>query len=661
MDHGCAEGTGFPIIPLVMPRPLVFGNQKLLSALDARGRVRDLYFPRPGFANHIGGRAVAWGVYLEGRMFWSDQPDWTISMSYDKDSLVGRMTLQNDICGIRLETEESCHPDKPWIVRTVKVTNLRPRPRDLTLYFNHELWLDESPVGNTAVYLPHQGSMLHYKRTSCVGFALRGPKGMPSQWGTGVRTKPTEGSWRGAESGQLSMTGRDVGMPDSTLGVHIHLLPLGADEAKWMLAAGHSTVEVERSLDDLLTLSLSEFHKSNGRSDQEWLKSLELTPLSFLSERAAQTARTSLLLIRTQITLEGAVIAGNDSDCMAGGNTLNYSNVWPRDGALVAEALLQAGARDLSEDWVAWCVRYLPESGRFVQKYWADGTLGVSWHPYWLHGRVVEPIQIDETALSLWTAVRYVQSVLNQGGSVPEELLDWLVRPAEGCLTFIGEDGLPLPSWDLWEERRGVSFFAVSSLIAAFMEAAELFGTLGDEVLALRCQLAAERMREAALTKMVGSDGCFVRQLTEEGHQDKIVDAALVGGLVLGSFDLERPEVRATLDKVKRVLHNSSPSGGCPRYEGDYYHRMSEHYPGSPWFICSLWIAQLHLLLGDDPKLAEEILVWACDKAFSTGVMSESLHPETSEPLSVGPLTWSHAEFVRTALMLGSQLSSQQT
>jgi GH15 family glucan-1,4-alpha-glucosidase len=30
--------------------------------------------------------------------------------------------------------------------------------------------------------------------------------------------------------------------------------------------------------------------------------------------------------------------------------------------------------------------------------------------------------------------------------------------------------------------------------------------------------------------------------------------------------------------------------------------------------------------------------------------MPEQVHPETGEPLSVAPLTWSHAEFVATVL-----------
>ncbi len=639
-----------------MPRPLVFGNQQLLSALDSRGRVRDLYFPEPGFANHIGGKAVAWGIFTEGRMFWSDQPDWHIAMSYDDECLVGRMVLQNDIAGIRLETEESCHPEKPWILRRIKAVNLRPRERSLILYFNHELLMDESPVGNTVVYLPHQGSMLHYKRQSCIGFALRGPEDMPSQWGTGVRTQPTEGSWLGAEKGQLAMTGRDVGMVDSTLGVPIDLASLGEGEAKWLLAAGTSVTEVEASLSELLEFDPDEFFELSREADKEWLKTLDLGSLDALPSHLAELAKKSLLITKTQMNREGAILAGNDSDTMAGGNTLNYSNVWPRDGALVAEALLMAGADELTEGWVEWCVKNLPDSGRFVQKYWPDGSLGVSWHPFWLHGKVVEPIQIDETALSLWTAVRFINRRLNQGASVSENLLDWLVKPIEGCLSYLSDSGLPCDSWDLWEERRGVSFFAVASLIAAFAEAAELLGVLGEEALAVRVQMAGEKMKEACLATMVGPDGAFVRELNEEKQQDPTVDAALLAGIILGGFSLDRPEVRKTLDKVKKVLHNSSPSGGCPRYEGDYYHRKSEHYPGSPWFICTLWIAQLHLMLGDDPALAREILEWCHGKAEETGSMSESIHPETSEPLSVGPLTWSHAEYLRTALMLGRVL-----
>jgi glucoamylase len=43
-----------------------------------------------------------------------------------------------------------------------------------------------------------------------------------------------------------------------------------------------------------------------------------------------------------------------------------------------------------------------------------------------------------------------------------------------------------------------------------------------------------------------------------------------------------------------------------------------------------------------------KLLEWAARRALPSGTMAEQLHPYTGEPLSVSPLTWSHAEYVRT-------------
>jgi len=43
---------------------------------------------------------------------------------------------------------------------------------------------------------------------------------------------------------------------------------------------------------------------------------------------------------------------------------------------------------------------------------------------------------------------------------------------------------------------------------------------------------------------------------------------------------------------------------------------------------------------------AIEILEWVADRALSSGVLAEQVNPYTNEPLSVSPLTWSHATFI---------------
>ena len=48
------------------------------------------------------------------------------------------------------------------------------------------------------------------------------------------------------------------------------------------------------------------------------------------------------------------------------------------------------------------------------------------------------------------------------------------------------------------------------------------------------------------------------------------------------------------------------------------------------------------------PEDARDILEWAAGHALPSGVMAEQVHPYTNEPLSVSPLTWSHATLVLT-------------
>jgi GH15 family glucan-1,4-alpha-glucosidase len=93
--------------------------------------------------------------------------------------------------------------------------------------------------------------------------------------------------------------------------------------------------------------------------------------------------------------------------------------------------------------------------------------------------------------------------------------------------------------------------------------------------------------------------------------------------------------------------------GGCARYERDYYHQVerdnTEAVPGNPWVICTLWQAQYRI---ERAKTVEELqealplIEWAQRRAEKSGVLAEQFNPYSGDPISVSPLTWSHATFV---------------
>ena len=107
--------------------------------------------------------------------------------------------------------------------------------------------------------------------------------------------------------------------------------------------------------------------------------------------------------------------------------------------------------------------------------------------------------------------------------------------------------------------------------------------------------------------------------------------------------------------------------GGIARYENDWYYQVSQdigNVPGNPWFICTMWYAQWIVRRAQsigELQEASDILEWVAGAALPSGVLAEQLDPYSKAPLSVSPLTWSHAtvvslvhEYVRKRKMLAA-------
>jgi len=162
-------------------------------------------------------------------------------------------------------------------------------------------------------------------------------------------------------------------------------------------------------------------------------------------------------------------------------------------------------------------------------------------------------------------------------------------------------------------------------------------------------------MREHLYSQHLGR---FLRGLQYHGNgsfeADLILDASLFGLFYFGVFDAEDELVRNTVSAIEKKLWVKNHVGGVARFEHDNYMQVSkdfEHIAGNPWFICTLWLAEHRIAVAKEKKElkgAIEILEWVSKRALPSGVLAEQIHPETGEPISVSPLTWSHSTFVAT-------------
>lgn len=641
-----------------MPRDLPLGNGKLLVAFDLDGRIRDLYYPHVGQENHAQGYPFRWGFHVEGKFSWVSAAEWSLSRKYQAETLATDLRGHHDGLGLAFRTRDVVDFHETVFVRRLTVTNKTDRPREVRVFFHHDFRIKENDVGDTALYDPTNRTVVHYKqdRYFLVNVSSGGKVGVPT-FACGQKGPGRDGTWKDAEDGTLSGNPVAQGSVDSTIGVPLLVGPHA--EAKldyWLVAAEtwDGRWDSARAVNDKIVARTPE--SFIARTEAYWRAWVNKEPLDFgdLPAPLVDLYKRSLLVLRTQIDDSGAIVAANDSDITHFARD-TYSYLWPRDGALVAEALDRAGYREPARRFFELSGNLIHADGYFQHKYTPDGRLASSWHPWTQNGERQLPIQEDETALVLWALWKYYDR--SREVEVFKPLYGKVVRRAADFLASYrdAETGLPAPSWDLWEERRSVSAFAVGAVLGGLGAAVKFADGVGDRPNARKWGAALAEIREAADRHLYREElGRFARGVTPKGggvvEADPVVDVALYGLWAFGGYAPDDPRVLATMRAVESTLAVKTAIGGLARYENDYYHRKSEAVPGNPWFLGSLWMARHEIALAkDDDELHRKViprLSWVKERALPSGVLAEQLHPETGEPLSVSPLTWSHATVV---------------
>lgn len=644
-----------------MPRPLVFGNGSFLVGIDEHYTIRDLFWPKVGMYNHLSGHPIRFGVWVDGHFSWTHDADWSRSLDYANAVLVGESVLENAALAIRLKCSESVHPHEPVFVRRIEVTNLGGSQREVRLFFSHDLRLCETDIGDTAFYDPFIDSLVHYKGSTYLAFSAWTAHAGLDQYTTGIKEfNGHPGTWQDAHDGVLEPNPISQGSVDSTLGARLTVGAGDTAHAHYAILAAASLSKVEKRHHWLVAKGFDHAIEESRRYWSAWSKH-KAPGLSRMPEAVQRLFRLSVQIIRTQIDDGGAILAANDSDIMKT-NRANYCYMWPRDGALVAMVLDRLGYESIGRRFFEFCMPLIePDRPFFLHKYGPDGSVGASWHPWIVDGRPEVPFQEDETALTVVAIAEHARH--HRDVEFVSDLYQRIVLPASEFMLAHRDQTtrLPLPSWDLWEERRGVHTNTVAAVEAAFRAGAWLSEFLGMD--GARFKAAAEETRVALLEHLYDSQrGVFFRCLKPVGdgwEPDQTVDSSILAVGLLGCLPPDHAAVVSTCRVVEEQLAVRTGSGGLARYEGDYYFRQIEDAPGNPWVISTLWLAQsLIRAAKTEADLAQplELILWAVARAETTGVLAEQFHPVSGGPLSVSPLTWSHAEFVQTVLDYAAKL-----
>jgi oligosaccharide amylase len=642
-----------------MKKEIVLSNGKFFINIDKDLAIRDFYFPYVGMYNHLNSQANSIGVWTGGKFRWIDD-SWQKSFDYDENSLVAKLQAISEELQIKLDFTTAIHKYSDILIHKVKVTNLSMEKQDFKVFFYHCFRLNESEIGNTAYYDPKLKGLIHYKGATYIYISS---EGLEYEYTVSKKNHET-GAWKEIESGKLLKTKIMQGEIDSAWGVKGELLPLESKEFFYYILVGKRYEDIVNLKRKVEREGLQHLLEETDEYWKGWIKTKDRL-LPSLSKDLKNQYYRSLLIIRSHFDNEGAVVAANDTSIYKF-NKDHYSYLWPRDGAFICMTLDNAGYTNLTQKFYKFCKKHITEEGYLLHKYSPDGTAGSSWHPWCDEDENYQlPIQEDETALVIFAL--YNHYINSKDIEFIDMMYNGFVRKAANFMVNYTDPNtnLPLESYDLWEERRGVFTYTASTVYAGLLSASKLAYLVGNKEEGLIYKEKAEKVREGILKYLYDEEsGRFLRGIYQDKNGNIIKDKTLESSLLLiHEFGVVDPEDYRMINTVKAIeegLWIKEGIGGLARYENDYYHRVSDNVPGNPWIITTLWLANWYTEVGLFDKTFS-LLNWVLKRKTQAGLLAEQYNPFTGEPLSVCPLTWSHSSFCYSVQKLNKKLIQQKT
>lgn len=657
-----------------MPRALVLGNSSFLVCLDQYGFVRDMYFPYVGLENHVSGHKHRIGVRVNSTFSWIDDGQWTITLGYKPETMVGYLVCKHHTLPISVVMEDIVYNETNVFLRQVDIYNHSDESISAQVFFHQVFLISETKKRNTAFYDPTHNLLVHYKgRRVFLVNAHTQDGGSIDDFSVGAyMDEGKEGTYKDAEDGELGRNAVEHGSVDSVVRCSVNVTAKSKSRLYYWICAGKSLDEVY----ELNTLVVAKKAEAMITSTEEfwhaWISKRDYG-LQVLSKEQKSLFDTSLFVLRSHVDKQGAIIASADSAMIEYGKD-DYSYMWPRDAAFIVSILDKAGFSEATKPFFRFCQAVLHPDGYLHHRFRSDQSLGSTWHSTtaqgeWLKDRLLQlPIQEDESAAVLVALWKHYEATKDL--EFIEELYKPFIEKIANFLVSYRHEatGLPLPSYDLWEERMGISTYTCCAVYGGLMAAARFSELLGKRNHMRTFKAAANEIKEAATLHLYSQKlQSFMRDVTLVGNQvvpHEVVDSSSLFGLWYFDFlPQNHPLFKNTVVQVQQRLKNPGKIGGFVRYEHDNYFRSTE-LP-NPWFITTLWEAQrrLHSTAPSDEDFhyVQETLEWVTKLMYPSGVLAEQVQPQSGESLSATPLAWSHAVYVETVLEYTSKLAERET
>lgn len=623
----------------------ITGNGKLLVSFTDKGEANRVFWPVQDYAqqmNHI------WmGFKFDDSVTkFLHENLWYVEQFYDGKSNVLVTSYENSDFGLKILQKDFALNDKDVWVRHYEVTNICDRDLYLRAFLHTDFITADHNVRSGMMDFSSNCAVIYNKEhTVAIG---SGEKLAGFQFGNAMNAAVNDCLYGKDE---ISMTSDmalkwEFGVLAPKKKVEFSVFFCFSYDCSDAIALfnetknekGNFLIECEKKYWEEEFRKYNKFVTGNEKVDDVYFKSI-------LTFKLLTNADTGAILAAVEVD-ENFTRCGR------------YGYCWPRDGVFITKAFDLCGMTEEAERfYTVWAKKAQLANGAWQQRYYLDGKLAPSWG-----------IQIDEIAAIIYGAWSHFEHTRKL--SFLEEIWSSIKPAALYLMNHIdGETGLPMASYDLWEERFGEHTYSAASVVAALRCAAFMAEELKVDIpLANLWKKEADKIKESILRNLWNEDekkflrgirtrlnwwNCETVSLptNEMGYRmdvaavDNIVDISLLGLTIpFDVFAVKDEKIKRTVRAIEDRL-DGFPAGGFGRYEYDSY------IGGNPWVISTLWLGLYYAEIGEVEKCKEK-LMWAVKNATKLGFLPEQVDKFNGGPAWIMQLAWSSAMFIITLYAL---------
>lgn len=629
----------------------IIGNSRMLGCLTDRGELVRLFWPNIDYQQHID--RFFTGVYKRGhenRTVWLHEDSWICSQNYIDGTNIIQTLFTDHGKGLQIRQTDFVLPEKDVLTRFYEFENLAEEPVELDFMLFAALTTNILDLRST-LFDFRNDALIFYRHNQYI--SITADKDVfQFQLGNNALEAATGNLLRGHDN--IGM------MPDGSVSWQIGILEKGNKKGLNLFISASTSLRENKDLTGKVRkYNKAEILENTGNYWHNYLSGL----------KKVETGRNDIDALYKRSLLVFSLMSDNHSGGLLAAPEIDeeftrcgrYAYCWGRDAAFITEALDKCGLLDTVGKFYKWAARTQDDDGSWQQRYHMDGNLAPSWG-----------LQIDETGSLIWGMLKHYEALGDKGF-----LLKMWKCVEKGVEFLIGfrdnETGLPLPSYDIWEERVGehaYSSAAVYGGICAGIEIGRILGFEGEHT--YKWKKAAFELKTAIEKNFWQEDrSCFLRSVRtklnpwgEDYSSEKVVltvnpkgfkrdftlkdgtmDVSLLGlCLPYGVFSIDDYRIDNTVKVLEDIL-TCREAGGIKRYENDSY------MGGNPWILATLWLASYYIEKKDYSR-ASEYFEWAVKCRTDLGLLPEQADRNTGKPAWVIPLTWSHAMFVRVLFEL---------